>query len=151
MLLNSAPALPTVDLQSVIQKEALYCAIGRCATRLHEVIPFNQWLEHSLIAEVRDTNPKLVSLFFSVSSLNISADEPISFPIIKRRIAWLIGQWVSSGCFAANVPGIWDVLVHLLRDRGPGTDAVVRLTAASAMGECVDVCIMKSILTNTNY
>ena len=35
---------------------------------------------------------------------------------------------------------IWDVLVHLLQDRGPGTDAVVRLTAANALRECVDVC-----------
>jgi hypothetical protein len=42
-------------------------------------------------------------------------------------------------CSPANSPIIWEVLVHLLSDRGPGTDAVVRLTAAVALKECVDV------------
>ncbi|KIM90936.1 hypothetical protein PILCRDRAFT_1173 [Piloderma croceum F 1598] len=109
---------PTVDLSSVIQKEALYCAIGRCASRLKDVIPFNEWLEHSLVPEARETNP--------------------NFPIIKRRIAWLMGQWIGNDCSPANNPRVWDVLVHLLQDRGPGTDAVVRLTAAVALRECVD-------------
>src|SRR6266436_5971323 len=58
------PGQPTVDLSSVIQKEALYCAIGRCASRLKDVIPFNEWLEHSLVPEARETNPK------SVTSIN---------------------------------------------------------------------------------
>jgi hypothetical protein len=35
---------------------------------------------------------------------------------------------------------IWEVLVHLLKDRGPGTDPVVRLTAVVALKECLDVC-----------
>lgn len=111
-------AQPTVDLASVIQKEALYCAIGRCATRLREVIPFSQWLQHNLVAEARETNQ--------------------NYPIIKRRIAWLIGRWISDMCSPANDPNVWDVLIHLLRDRGPGTDSVVRLTAATALRECVD-------------
>jgi hypothetical protein len=51
---------PTDDLPSVIQKEALYCAIGRCASRLKDVIPFNEWLEHSLVPEAQQTDPKLV-------------------------------------------------------------------------------------------
>jgi hypothetical protein len=62
-----------------------------------------------------------------------------SYPIIKRRIAWLIGKWVSEDCASPNDPNIWEVLVHLLKDRGPGTDSVVRLTAAMAIRECLDV------------
>lgn len=53
----------SVDLQSVVQKEALYCAIGRCATRLKDVIPFTQWLEQTLTVEAHDTNPKYVTTF----------------------------------------------------------------------------------------
>lgn len=34
---------------------------------------------------------------------------------------------------------MWEVLIHLLRDRGEGTDSVVRFTAANALRECVDV------------
>jgi hypothetical protein len=42
-------------------------------------------------------------------------------------------------CSPANDPTVWDILIHLLRDRGPGTDSVVRLTAATALRECIDV------------
>ncbi|KAF8557000.1 ARM repeat-containing protein [Imleria badia] len=109
---------PTTDLASVVQKEALYCAIGRCATKLCDVIPFNEWMRHKLIVEVRETNP--------------------NFPIIKRRIAWLIGKWIHDMCAPASDPVIWETLVHLLQDRSSGSDAVVRLTAANAVRECVD-------------
>ncbi|KAF8165214.1 armadillo-type protein [Crassisporium funariophilum] len=108
----------SVDLAAVIQKEALYCAIGRCALRLKDQIDFDEWLKHSLVAEAQDTNP--------------------NYPIIKRRIAWVIGKWVSDECTSPNNPKIWEILVHLLQDRGPGTDTVVRLTAAAAFRECVD-------------
>ncbi|KAH7887621.1 ARM repeat-containing protein [Phlebopus sp. FC_14] len=115
---KAAVAQPTPDLQSIVQKEALYCAIGRCSTRLRDVIPFTEWMKHNLVAEARETNP--------------------SFPIIKRRIAWLIGKWVGDASAPATDPIIWEVLVHLLHDRGPGSDSVVRLTAANALRECVD-------------
>ncbi|EMD40680.1 hypothetical protein CERSUDRAFT_111258 [Gelatoporia subvermispora B] len=108
---------PLVDLPSVIQREALYCAIGRCAHRIKESIPFEQWLERDLKGQAHETNP--------------------TYPIIKRRIAWLIGKWISEQCSSPN-KNVWDVLVYLLQDRGPGTDAVVRLTAAVALRECVD-------------
>lgn len=111
-------AQPTVDSASVIQKEALYCAIGRCAIHLREVIPFSQWIQHNLLAEARETNQY--------------------YPIIKRRIAWLIGKWISDMCSPANDPNVWEILIHLLRDRGLGTDSVVRLTAATALRECID-------------
>ncbi|KAG5650759.1 hypothetical protein H0H81_011150 [Sphagnurus paluster] len=109
---------PSGNLQSVLQREALYCALGRCAIRLKDVIPFSDWLEHTLASEARDPNP--------------------TYPIIKRRIAWLIGKWVADSCTSPNNPRIWDVLVHLLKDRGPGTDYVVRLTAAVALKDCLD-------------
>jgi hypothetical protein len=69
----------------------------------------------------------------------------ISYPIIKRRIAWLLGKLVSEQCSAPNNPKVWETLVHLLRDRGAGSDAVVRLTAATALRECVNVCLVSSI------
>lgn len=112
-----APQSPT-DLASVVQKEALYCAIGRCAIRMKDSIPFDEWLEHTLVIEARNTNP--------------------NYPIIKRRIAWLIGKWVSESCTSPNNPQIWATLVHLLQDRGAGSDAVVRFTAATALRECID-------------
>jgi len=71
-----------------------------------------------------------------------------SYPIIKRRIAWMLGKLVSEQCIAPNNPKVWETLVHLLRDRGVGSDAVVRLTAATALRECVNVCPVLSIRKN---
>ncbi|KDR83604.1 hypothetical protein GALMADRAFT_219426 [Galerina marginata CBS 339.88] len=109
---------PCVDLDAVVRKEALYCAIGRCAPRLKNAIDFGKWLESTFAPEAHETNPM--------------------YPIIKRRIAWLIGKWVSCQCTSPNNTKIWEILVHLLQDRGEGTDTVVRLTAAAALRECVD-------------
>ncbi|KAM5532278.1 hypothetical protein V8D89_014036 [Ganoderma adspersum] len=106
------------DLPAIIQKEALYCAVGRCAIRLKDTIPFEEWLEKSLMAEAQETHP--------------------SYPIVKRRIAWLLGKLILDECLTANNATLWRVLVHLLQDQGPGSDAVVRLTAAINIRECVD-------------
>ncbi|KAG2154931.1 ARM repeat-containing protein [Suillus bovinus] len=73
----------------------------------------------------------------TVDSASVIQKEAL-YPIIKRRIAWLIGKWISDMCSPANDPNVWEILIHLLRDRGPGTDSVVRLTAATALRECVD-------------
>lgn len=75
------------------------------------------------------------SLEYQITTLK----SPPSYPIIKRRIAWLIGKWISESCASPNNPRVWEILTHLLKDRGPGTDTVVRLTAAVALQECLDV------------
>ena len=49
-----------MELPAIIQKEALYCAVGRCAIRLKESIPFEQWLDSTLIAEAQVTDHKSV-------------------------------------------------------------------------------------------
>lgn len=106
------------DLSGLLQKEALYCALGRCANRMKDLIPFEEWLNNELSSEAQETNQM--------------------YAILKRRIAWLIGQWISSECSGANNPMVWQILVYLLQNRGPGTDAVVRLTAVVALRQCVD-------------
>jgi hypothetical protein len=134
---NHVIAIPPTDLTLILQREALYCAIGRCALRLKDVIPFDEWLTSTLIPEVRSTNSRFVTgKSFCVAMLIFSSKN--SYPIIKRRIAWVIGKWVSDECAQPSTL-VWEVLAHLLSDRSPGTDAVVRLTAATVIRECVDV------------
>jgi hypothetical protein len=67
----------------------------------------------------------------------IDTDE--SHRILKRRLAWLIGEWVGSDEECAKLPLVWQILVHLLGERGESSDMAVRLTAALAIKECVDV------------
>ena len=62
-----------------------------------------------------------------------------SHRILKRRLAWLIGEWVSSDEECAKIPLVWQILVHLLAERGESSDMAVRLTAAIAFKNCVDV------------
>ncbi len=132
-----------MDLPAIIQKEALYCAVGRCAIRLKDAIPFQQWLEVSLVAEAQETNQKYVDE--SVRDVrDFGSRMTSSYPIVKRRIAWLLGKLVADECLTANNQQLWQVLVHLLQDQGPGSDAVVRLTAAIAIRECVDVSYLSS-------
>lgn len=59
--------------------------------------------------------------------------------ILKRRLAWLIGEWVSSDEECAKLPLVWQILIHLLAERGESSDMAVRLTAAIAFKNCVDV------------
>lgn len=52
--------MPTEDLPSILQKEALYCAIGRCASKLKDVIPWDDWLAQSLLPEAQSTDTRRV-------------------------------------------------------------------------------------------
>ncbi|ETW83875.1 hypothetical protein HETIRDRAFT_443980 [Heterobasidion irregulare TC 32-1] len=79
-------------------------------------ITFNQWLD--------------------VASSEVNSPNT-DYLIVKRRIAWLIGKWVGDKCASPNDVRIWQILVHLLQDKGTGTE-VVRLTAAAAVRDCVD-------------
>ena len=71
-------------------------------------------------------------------SLRISTHHLCSFPIIKRRIAWVLGKLVSDEC-VRHESQVWDVLLHLLNDYSQGSDLAVRFASAVAIGECVDV------------
>jgi hypothetical protein len=59
--------------------------------------------------------------------------------ILKFRMAWFIGQWVSADEDSALLPIIWNALTHLLSDRSEGSDVAVRLSAATAIKQSVDV------------
>jgi hypothetical protein len=116
--LVSSAAVPATDFPSVLRKEALYCAVGRCAHRLRDLTGLDGWINQSLTAEALDPNP--------------------TFRIIKRRIAWLFGRWFAEGNITNAKGKVYEVLVHLIQAH-EGSDAVVRLTAATALKDCVNV------------
>ncbi|WVF67040.1 hypothetical protein IAT40_001783 [Kwoniella sp. CBS 6097] len=55
------------------------------------------------------------------------------------RVAWLIGEWVSADEECAKLPLVWQMLLHLLSERGESSDKAVQLTAAIAIKESVDL------------
>jgi hypothetical protein len=60
-----------------------------------------------------------------------------SYRIIRRRIAWLLGNWVQQDLPAASRSRIYSLLTHLL-SRNPSTDSAIRLTAARSLAKCGD-------------
>lgn len=53
-------------MEGIIQKEAIYCAVGRCAHRLKDSIDFRQWLDIAT-NEINNTDPKSVPRAISFS------------------------------------------------------------------------------------
>lgn len=130
ILIDRLTVAPATDLPSILRKEALYCAVGRCAHRLKDSIPFEEWLNNSL----------------AVEALN-----PVSeYRIIKRRIAWLFGKWFAESNLSDSKAKVYEVLVQLMQSQGEGSDPVVRLTAATALKDCIDVRLPSSLLRISN-
>lgn len=61
-----------------------------------------------------------------VSSPNLS--------ILRRRVAWCIGQWIGVNAGKAVRANVYQVLLTLMSD----SDTLVRLTAVSSLKTCVD-------------
>jgi len=78
----------------------------------------DQWINQNLATEALQPNP--------------------IYRIIKRRIAWLFGRWFAEGNVTEAKGKVYEVLVYLIQAE-EGSDAVVRLTAATALKDCVNV------------
>ncbi|BGP12651.1 hypothetical protein JCM10213v2_000568 [Rhodosporidiobolus nylandii] len=103
------------DLDGLLLKEAVYTAVGRSPSDLESAIDFTQWLNGTLAAECTGTDS--------------------NYRIIRRRIAWLLGNWVGEDLAATSRTQIYTLLVHLL-GRNASTDAAIRLTAARSLAKC---------------
>ncbi|KDE05416.1 hypothetical protein MVLG_04211 [Microbotryum lychnidis-dioicae p1A1 Lamole] len=103
------------EWEALLFKEGVYCALGHCPADLKESIDFENWLTTTLIPEAHGTSP--------------------NERIIRRRIAWLVGNWVGEDLNPATRSQVYGVLVHLL-GRNASTDQAIRLTAATSLSKC---------------
>ena len=110
---NAAPAAPH-DLEAILKKDAVYNAVGLSAFDLYEEIDFDSWLG-GLEAElaVKDSN----------------------YRIVRRRAAWLLGQWSGIKLSPELRPRLYQILLPLL---DPTEDLVVRLVSAKALKVVID-------------
>lgn len=58
-----------------------------------------------------------------------------NFKILRRRIAWMLGKWVTEGISADCRKVIYEILLELMSEE---EDLVVRLTAAHGLKQAVD-------------
>ncbi|TNY19776.1 armadillo-type protein [Rhodotorula diobovata] len=103
------------DMAGLLLKEAVYTAVGRSPSDLEASINFKDWLENVLAPEC--------------------AGEDSAYRLIRRRIAWLLGNWIGEDLAASSRSLIYQLLVHLV-SRNASTDAAIRLTAARSLARC---------------
>lgn len=104
-----------ISFQAMLNRDAVYTAVGLAAFDLHDELDFDNWFLHVLIPELKVSGP--------------------GYRIVRRRVAWLIGQWVGVKLSPELRPVLYKTLVECL---DPSEDLVVRLTAAGAVKAAVD-------------
>ncbi|RXK35686.1 hypothetical protein M231_07059 [Tremella mesenterica] len=108
------------DLPAILRREAMYCALGRLSRSMSKMsgINFETFLRHWQETWASQNSPL--------------------HRILKRRLAWLITEWVKSNEDIVQSPLLWQVLLQLLTERGEASDMAVRLSAALAVKQSVD-------------
>jgi hypothetical protein len=108
----------TQSESSIVQKEAVYTAMGCAAAHMHELFDFNSLLTSTLLrdAQIQDPLAKL----------------------LRRRIAILLSQWVSVRIDTANRPVVYEIFRHFMNPADEINDEVVRITAARQFKQVAD-------------
>ncbi|KAF8935479.1 hypothetical protein BGZ58_004972 [Dissophora ornata] len=105
----------TASMPDLFLKDSIYCAIGLGSHDMYGAIDFDSWLNGQLSQEVQNADT--------------------SYRIIRRRIAWMIGKWVSVNVSKSARPTVYTIMVHLLR---PEEHLAVRLATAMSLRLCID-------------
>lgn len=98
------------DFGDVLLKESVYSALGIAAPKIHQQFDFDTLLTITLASEVRKAEPNC--------------------HILRRRIAILIGQWITIRISAENRSLVFEIFQYLLDQSDAQNDLVVRITAA---------------------
>ncbi|OCT57335.1 hypothetical protein XELAEV_18003640mg [Xenopus laevis] len=102
------------DLNALRIKETVYNAVGLASYELFDCIDFDEWFQSQLLGE-----------------LGVAHDR---YKLLRRRVIWLIGQWVSVKFKADLRPLLYEAILSLLQD----PDLVVRVEAATTLKLTVD-------------
>ncbi|RPB22907.1 ARM repeat-containing protein [Terfezia boudieri ATCC MYA-4762] len=105
----------TPQHQDILFKDAVYTAIGLAAAVLQQDVnlDFDAFMTNTLVPEVQISQPW--------------------YNILRRRVAILIGQWVTVKISVGSRPTVYKIYQHLLEKSDPQNDLVVRLTAARSL------------------
>ncbi|TVY39795.1 Importin [Lachnellula subtilissima] len=103
---------------TVVTKDAVYTAMGLSAPVVFKSFDFNSFLTSTLVNDVQQTGP--------------------GYKVLRRRIAILLGQWITISISEANRPLVYQIFQHLLKSEDETNDYVVRVTAARQFKIVVD-------------
>lgn len=117
-LLSFFQSVAGTGQSSVVTKDAVYTAMGLSAPVIHQSFDFDSFLTSTLVNDVQQTGP--------------------GYKVLRRRIAILLGQWITIQISVANRPLVYQIFQHLLKAEDDTNDHVVRITAARQFKVVVD-------------
>ncbi|XP_062372497.1 importin-11 [Sardina pilchardus] len=98
----------------LLMKDAVYNAVGLAAYELFDSVEFDVWFKNQLLAELQVNHNR--------------------YKLIRRRVIWLIGQWISVKFKSDLRPVLYEVILNLMQD----PDLVVRIETATTLKLTVD-------------
>uniref|UniRef100_A0A3B3CPV5 Importin-11 n=1 Tax=Oryzias melastigma TaxID=30732 RepID=A0A3B3CPV5_ORYME len=102
------------DHVQLLMKDAVYNAVGLAAYELFDSVDFDQWFKNQLLGELQVSHHR--------------------YKLIRRRVIWLIGQWISVKFKSVLRPLLYEVILSLMQD----PDLVVRIETATTLKLTVD-------------
>ncbi|CAO3588011.1 unnamed protein product [Absidia cylindrospora] len=103
------------DFHGLLFRDAIYDAVGLGVHSLYGRLDFEQFVSSRLVVEV--------------------SNKDSSYKILRRRIAWLLGRWVTESISAECRTSIYEILLQLMVKE---EDLVVRLSAAHSLKMAID-------------
>ncbi|MEE6458370.1 hypothetical protein FKM82_000265 [Ascaphus truei] len=97
------------DTSALLIKDTVYNAVGLAAYELFDSVDFDEWFKSQLLGE-----------------LQVNHDR---YKPLRRRVIWLIGQWVSVKFKSDLRPLLYEAILTLLQDQ----DLVVRIETATTL------------------
>uniref|UniRef100_A0A672V8B2 Importin-11 n=1 Tax=Strigops habroptila TaxID=2489341 RepID=A0A672V8B2_STRHB len=85
------------DTNAILIKDAVYNAVGLAAYELFDSVDFDQWFKNQLLAELQVSHNR--------------------YKPIRRRVIWLIGQWISVKFKSDLRPVLYGTICNLLQDQ----------------------------------
>uniref|UniRef100_A0A672GHX6 Importin-11 n=1 Tax=Salarias fasciatus TaxID=181472 RepID=A0A672GHX6_SALFA len=82
------------DPVQLLMKDAVYNAVGLAAYELFDNVDFDQWFKNQLLGELQVSHHR--------------------YKLIRRRVIWLIGQWISVKFKSDLRPLLYEVILKLL-------------------------------------
>ena len=103
---------------TIVTKDAVYTAMGLSAPVVYQKFDFDAFLTSTIVDDVQHTGS--------------------GYKVLRRRIAILIGHWITIKISEANRPLVYQIFQHLLKAEDKTNDHVVRVTAARQFKLVVD-------------
>lgn len=117
-LLSFFQSVAGTNQSTVVTKDAVYTAMGLSAPVVFQSFDFDAFLTSTLVNDIQQSGP--------------------GYKVLRRRIAILLGQWITIKVSESNRPLVYQIFQHLLKSEDVTNDHVVRITAARQFKAVVD-------------